>query len=230
MKERIEKNGHPKGMKGKKHSDEFKKRMSVFVKQQWRDPGSIFNSDEHRQRQSDRMSKLQASGKLANNYSRAKNGTVIIGGKTHFYRSSWEVNIAAYFEFLKNKKEIKEWEYEPFVFWFLEIKRGVRSYKPDFRITNNDGTQYWVEVKGWMDAKSKTKLNRMRIYYPDVKLELIDQKRYYAIAKYSKIIPHWGDLDKGNVVKYKECKVDNCTNKVHSKELCRKHYYKAYRK
>lgn len=57
----------------------------------WKDPLSYVNSKEYRQINSDRMSKMQASGVLANNYTRAKHGTVTIGGKTNFYRSSWEV-------------------------------------------------------------------------------------------------------------------------------------------
>lgn len=128
-------------------------------------------------------------------YSRTKRGEVTIGGKTIFARSSWEANIAAYFEFLKQKKEILDWEHEPNTFWFLKIKRGVRSYKPDFLITNNDGSQYYEEVKGWMDAKSKTKLKRMALYYPEVKISVLDKDRYKAISANKSIIPNWGLLD-----------------------------------
>ena len=128
-------------------------------------------------------------------HKRTKSGTVEIGGKSYFYRSSWEPNIAAYFEFLKKQKQILDWEYEPVTFWFDKIKRVVRSYKPDFRITTLDGSIYFVEVKGWMDAKSKTKLNRMRIYHPNIKVELIDKKRYYDIKKNSHLYPDWGKLE-----------------------------------
>lgn len=226
----IEENGHPRGMLGKHHSESFKKEMSQRVKAIWRDPNSKQNSEEYKQKQSDHMSKLQASGKLNNNYSRTKSGWFIIGGKKHFYRSSWEVDIASYYEFLKTKKEIKEWEYEADVFWFDKIKRGVRSYKPDFKITNNDGSIYYVEVKGWMDSKSKTKIKRMAIYHPSVKLEIIDQNRYYAIRKNASIIPGWGAMDKGLKIEEKKCKIDGCENKSHCKDVCRKHYYKLYKK
>lgn len=195
----------------------------------WSDQNYILNSPEYRQKLSDRMSKMQASGKLNKNYSRTKSGTVEIGGKQHFYRSSWEVNIAAYFEFLKVNGNIKEWQYEPTVFWFENIKRGVRSYKPDFLITENNDNQYYVEVKGWMDAKSKTKLNRMRIYYPEVRIDLICQKRYKVISKSASLIPHWGDLDT-NSIEFKQCSITDCTNKSYSKDLCRKHFYKVFKK
>lgn len=177
------------------------------------------------------MEKSQPSGFMNNSYSNTKSGTVTIGGKKHFYRSTWEVNVAAYLEFLKNKGEIKEWEYEPTVFWFETIKRGVRSYKPDFRVTENDGTQYYIEVKGWMDKKSKTKLKRMRIYYPAIKIDVIDSKRYRAISKWKGVIPHWDALNDATAVEeVVQCKVEGCTNKVYAKDLCRKHYDRIFKK
>jgi hypothetical protein len=184
----IAERGHPKGMKGKTHSDEFKANASKKSKEMWADPNSKLNSEEFKQKQSDHMAKMQASGKLNNNYSRVKSGTVEIAGRTIFFRSSWEANIAAYLQFQKENKLIKEWEFEVDVFWFESIKRGVRSYKPDFKITNNDDSQYIIEVKGWMDAKSKTKLKRMAKYYPEVKIELIDSKRYNVIKRHHSYI------------------------------------------
>ena len=68
---------------------------------------------------------------------------------------------------------IKDWAHEPTTFWFEGIKRGVVSYKPDFLVIHNNGAEEYVEVKGFMDAKSKTKINRMRIYHPQVKLRVI---------------------------------------------------------
>ncbi|MCW3110540.1 MAG: hypothetical protein JWQ09_5046 [Segetibacter sp.] len=124
-----------------------------------------------------------------------KSGKISIGGREIFVRSSWEANIAAYLEFIKSKEEILEWEYEPKTFWFEKIKRGVRSYKPDFLITRLNGTQYYEEVKGYMDARSKTKINRMRIYHPKVEIHVLDKKRYGVIKRMSGLIPNWGLLD-----------------------------------
>lgn len=126
--------------------------------------------------------------------SRSKKGYVTIGGITFFARSPWEADIAAYYESLKKGKEIATWEHEPHTFWFESIRRGVRSYLPDFRITRNNGEQYYVEVKGYMDKKSATKLKRMKKYYPEVHLELIDAVRYREIKKSSKFIKGWGQL------------------------------------
>lgn len=229
-KERIKRYGNNKGFKGHHHTQITRDKISYNSKMTWKNPNYCLRSEEYKQKLSDRMSMLQAKGVLNNNYSRVHSGTVIIGNKTYFYRSSWEVNIAAYFEFLKNKKEIKEWEYEAKVFWFEKIKRGIRSYKPDFRITRNDDTQYYVEVKGWMDDKSKTKIKRMKIYYPEIELEILGEDRYKAISKFKSIIPDWNALYKDNKIEFKKCKIDGCENKSYSRGYCRKHYYKIYKK
>jgi hypothetical protein len=198
QKEWIKKNGHPKGMLGKKHSEENKAKTSEKSKEMWSNPKSVVNTNQHRQILSDRASK-QSNLRLEKNsssiYSRSKKGTITIGGKTIFARSSWEANVAAYLQFLKDNNEIKDWEHEPKTFWFLKIKRGVRSYKPDFLITNKDGSQYYEEVKGWMDDKSKTKLNRMRIYYPEIEIRVLGKDRYSSISKNKSFIPNWGLLD-----------------------------------
>ena len=38
-----------------------------------------------------------------------------------------------------------------------------------------DGFQYWIEVKGYMDAKSATKIKRFRKYYPGELLEVVEK-------------------------------------------------------
>ena len=113
------------------------------------------------------------------------------GGKKHYMRSAWERNIARYFEFLKQNGDILEWEYEPQKFIFHKINYGNRTYLPDFRITENDGSQHYVEVKGRMDSSSRTKLRRMLKYYPKVKIEIIDIKKYSHISKLSPVISGW---------------------------------------
>lgn len=97
-----------------------------------------------------------------------------IGDEKKYYRSKWEANYARYLEYLKKQKAIKDWKHEPKTFWFENIKRGTRSYLPDFQVFRNDGAHYWVEVKGHMDQKSKTKISRFRKYYPEETLVVID--------------------------------------------------------
>jgi len=122
-------------------------------------------------------------------YSRTKKGwREVADGNKYYFRSGWEMNYAKYLDFLVKNKEIIKWEYEPDTFWFEKIKRGVRSYLPDFKVYENNGKIAYHEVKGFMDSKSKTKLSRMKKYYPDIKMELIDEKRYNAIKKWSKLL------------------------------------------
>ena len=99
-----------------------------------------------------------------------------------YLRSRMEANYARYLKWLVEISEIKSWEYEPDTFEF-PVKRGTRFYKPDFKITLTDDSTVYHEVKGWMDAKSKTQLKRMAKYHPDVKIVVIDSDAYKAIAR-----------------------------------------------
>lgn len=122
---------------------------------------------------------------------KSKAGWREIGDKRIYARSKWEANACRYYQWLKELGEIDDWEHEPDTFWFEGIKRGVCSYLPDIKVTDKNGIHY-VEVKGWMDPKSKTKLKRMAKYYPNIRLVLIDKKYYEDIRKkMSKIIPGW---------------------------------------
>lgn len=98
-----------------------------------------------------------------------------IGGKRNFYRSRWEYRYALYLEFMKKYKHIIDWEHEPKTFWFEGIKRGTNNYKPDFKIIFPSGNEEWHEVKGYMDSKSATKIKRMKKYYPEIVLRVIDK-------------------------------------------------------
>lgn len=120
-------------------------------------------------------------------YATTRVGTVqawrTIGDKRHFFRSKWEINFANYLHWLKMNGNIIDWEYEPETFWFEGIKRGTNSYLPDFKVTEKDGKSWWVEVKGYMDRKSATKIKRFRKYFPDKKLVLIEKEWFKANAK-----------------------------------------------
>lgn len=111
-----------------------------------------------------------------------------IGGIKKYYRSRWEANYAKYLQWLLENKQIQKWEHEPETFWFEGIKRGVMSYLPDFKITENDGSIVFHEVKGWMDDRSVTKIKRMAKYHPNVKLIVIDKTAYKALEKKAKIL------------------------------------------
>jgi hypothetical protein len=98
----------------------------------------------------------------------------IVGDKdTIYFRSSWEYYYALFLEKLKQEGKITDWLHEPKCFWFEQIKRGVRSYLPDFLIIHLNGSEEWVETKGLMDNRSQTKMKRMAKYYPEVKMRLV---------------------------------------------------------
>lgn len=120
-----------------------------------------------------------------------------LGGKRSdlgdkYFRSSWEANWARYLNLLVSWKQIREWKYEPVTYEFVGIKRGTKFYTPDFLVTENNGGEYFYEIKGYMDQRSETKLKRMKKYHPKVEIRLIQQKEYKSIEKQvSTLIPTW---------------------------------------
>jgi len=108
-----------------------------------------------------------------------------------YFRSMWESNYARYLNWLVEHQAIKGWQYEPDTFEF-PVKRGTLFYTPDFKVTNLDGSVEYHEVKGYMDPKSQTQLKRMAKYHPQVKVVVIDQQQYRAVAKaVAAMIPTW---------------------------------------
>lgn len=109
--------------------------------------------------------------------SEARAGKRIVGGKECFVRSAWEFRWAVRLQWLKEHGAIADWEHEPDTFEF-PIRHGTTRYTPDFRITRNDGTVYYEEVKGWQRARGQTQIKRMAKYHPDVELRVIYADEY----------------------------------------------------
>lgn len=129
--------------------------------------------------------------KRHNTYAHTVKGWRTIGGQKFYFKSKWEINIAYYLEWLRIKGQIDDWCYEADTFWFEQIRRGVRSYTPDFKIFDKDGSVKYIEVKGWMDSKSATKLKRMKKYYPNVKVDLIDKDEYKVLKDQISRLCNW---------------------------------------
>lgn len=119
------------------------------------------------------------------------------GGKrpdldNRYFRSAWEANWARYLNWLVDIGEILAWEYEPDTFEFTKIKRGTRFYTPDFKVKEKNGSIIYYEIKGYMDKKSQTQLKRMRKYYSQITIKVIDSEAYYAVARSVKtFISNW---------------------------------------
>ena len=171
---------HPKGMLGKHHTAENIKKIKEAQRKYF---DNRTDAEIHEIVKKTLETKQKKGSIRPRKNVTWKMGYRNIGKQKIYFRSRWEYNYALYLEYLKKNKTIKKWEYEPVIFWFEKIKRGCVSYKPDFKITRNDKTIYYIEIKGWMDAQSKTKLKRMAKYYPDVELLLVDAKAYKVFAK-----------------------------------------------
>lgn len=81
------------------------------------------------------------------------------------------------------------------------ISRGRTTAVLDFSVdwrqkpTERDGRSIvggYVEVKGYFDARSKTLLDRVRRYFPDMRLDVIDSKQMAALKRQvGGIVPGW---------------------------------------
>ena len=190
-KEWLAANGHPKGMAGKSHSEKTKACLAIQTRDRW-----LFMPESKR---SDMILKglktKRANGTpIAQQGARGtwKVGWREFGGVRKYYRSRWEANYGRYLEWLRTQGQIASWEHEPDTFWFENIKRGVRSYLPDFKVTEIGGSHAYHEVKGWMDSRSKTTIKRFRKYYPNETLIVVDKTTYAAIERnMSRMIGGW---------------------------------------
>lgn len=170
------------------NSQEYRNKLSAHHQ----NPNHVFNSSEYRQMLSDRAIKNQNGLKNFNNRTGWQKFHGGFRKDLGFYvRSRWEANIARYLNFLKQQGSIRKYKYEADTFMFHEIKRGNRSYTPDFKVYNSNGSiEYW-EIKGYMDGDSQTKIKRLGKYYPQIKLIVISREQYKEIKKYARLIEGW---------------------------------------
>jgi hypothetical protein len=182
--------GHPRHMAGKKHSESTKAAISQA--------SVLMNAARTDEQRTEYLIKATKT--------KMRNGTLIrerpgaswkaawreIGGIRKYYRSKWEANYAYYLEWLKQQGQIASWTHESKTFWFEGVKRGCVSYLPDFHVVENNGSEAYHEVKGWMDARSATKIRRMAKYHPTVKLIVIDSSSYTKLKKQvAGLVPGW---------------------------------------
>ncbi len=154
-----------------------------------KDPGAHVVTEENNQKSSDRMKRRIALG-LVKTTGWSKSG--IRQDLGIYFRSTWEANYARYLNLLVGEHKIKRWEYEPVRFEFEGIKRGTRSYLPDFRIFYEDDIVEWHEIKGYMTQKGRTAIKRFKKYYPKESFVLVDRKAYKILEnKYASMISNW---------------------------------------
>ena len=196
MRQRHASSGHP--MAGRKHTPEALEKIGKRASATWAAKTPEEQSDWTLARMKSRVANF---GSIAPQrpFASWKAGWREIGGTRKYYRSRWEANYARYLEWLKSRGLILDWAHEPETFWFEAIKRGVRSYLPDFRVWEVDGATRLYEVKGWMDARSKTTLKRMAKYHPHETIIVVREKEYKAVARIVRgLIPDWEYSDRGD--------------------------------
>lgn len=112
-------------------------------------------------------------------FKNVKRGWRTISGKRIYFDSKSEANYYRILLFLKTNKDIKNFEYHPPVFDFTQwIKFGTLRYELDFKVTENDGRIYYVEIKSTdnldkMDSSSRTRIKRFKKYYPNCVLRIV---------------------------------------------------------
>lgn len=216
-------------MAGKKHSEETKKIFSKRSKELWQKNRDKWMTDDVREAKSNAMKNSQSKGVLGVR-SRCYMFDVVVGGKTLKIKSTWEYDIALYLQHLLDNDLISSWDYEPIAFDFPYDKTGVRSYKPDFRVLRGD-REYFIEVKGWRDEKSKIKENLMAKHYPNIKMVYIYQKTYNLIdKKYHDKLCGFGKLKEQMGVEQRKCSISGCDKPHYCKGLCRHHFYLQYKR
>lgn len=106
------------------------------------------------------------------------------------FRSKMEANTYRYLT--ECNPNLKLVEYEPHLFTYTDKLPKGFNYLPDFRCTTHDNKQYYVEVKGYWDERSIKAIATMRKYRPDIKIQIVDAKRYARIKKqYARKIRGW---------------------------------------
>lgn len=128
-----------------------------------------------------------------------------------YFRSAMERNWSRYLDWLKSQRHdpAVHWAYEPYTFYFPGIRRGTTNYTPDFFVWEqrpidttyaSDGLPFVVhgcvlevhELAGHVTDKHRVRIERMRRYYPWIRVKLIDEKAYRAVArKVRDLIPGW---------------------------------------
>jgi hypothetical protein len=183
---------HPRGMLGKNHKPEACAAMTVGQKSRYAKLTKKAKTELALKSVATRVARY-GSGKIGNfenAYSRCKRGKRQDIGP-FFFRSAWEANYARYLNFLIKHGKICKWEYEVDTFVFPEVVKGQRTYLPDFKVWDNHGNVCYHEVKGWMNSASKSKLKKMKKYYPNVALIVVGPKEYKDIGVYAAMIPNW---------------------------------------
>lgn len=200
-KARIEANGHPRGFRGHRHSESAKDAVSQRNVAAWANHESGHRSEVRAQRLSDAMvartvARIPFRGHVRNGNHAARSDLGTIQ-----FKSSWEANYARYLNALAERGAILTWEFEPKTFVFPDVRRGARTYTPDFKVYYDNGDVEWHEVKGYLCETGALRLARMAESFPHERVVVRDEK-WFARARRTGLpwrLPGW-ELKGGRVV------------------------------
>ena len=86
---------------------------------------------------------------------------------------------------MKTKGLIKDYKLQPKFILQESFVKNDKKYRPityiaDFRVINNDGSFYIVDVKGMLTTEFKIKMKLFNYKYPDIELKLISRSVKYG--------------------------------------------------
>lgn len=99
--------------------------------------------------------------------------SVEIDGKMFHFRSKAEYDVAEYLHLLKQSGYIKDFAYEQTKFCFPSEAEPIKTWLLDFDILENDGSFYYIEVKGRVEPDTKSKLKLLNTYRPEVRVDMV---------------------------------------------------------
>ena len=109
---------------------------------------------------------------MARWYSRNKFGAIKQEYKGEKYDSKLEMRYAQQLDLMKKAKEIKGWRRQEKI--RMEINgKLICTYKIDFIIEHNNGTEEYVETKGYETAVWRLKWKLFDALYPDIKKTIV---------------------------------------------------------
>ena len=71
------------------------------------------------------------------------------------------------------------WQYEPESFEWVP---PLAMYTPDFKIECEDGSYFWIEYKGYLRDKEKTKMREIRKQRPDLNIRFVFEDALKPVA------------------------------------------------
>jgi hypothetical protein len=127
-----------------------------------------------------------------------------VDGKKVRFASRMEFNYYLYLRWLKGHGEIRDFEYQPAAFdfrarakerpdlWKREWLPQKASYRPDFRVTEKDGSVEYVETVGMLRPGHKRNFKLLARLFPGVKLKVVTKVDYKEIERMAaKVVPGW---------------------------------------